>query len=159
MMRLIGLLLVAMVLAAPTAAGAQDPTPSPTPTPGLGVPTPPPDEATDDGVLNSGEVPPPDATGPAQPCPTQGADGDYAYCGPGSCATAGADGDYAYCAEAGGAGEILPAHTSAPRRLPSGTLPYTGSEPLVVALLGLGLLLLGAGLRAVAPVRSAGRRP
>jgi hypothetical protein len=72
------------------------------------------------------------------PCATP--DADYVY----------TDNEYAYCTDA------LPTGTAPPRRkrapevvaLPAAArLPVTGSEPLLIALAGLGLLLAGSGLR------------
>ena len=92
-----------------------------------------------------------------------GSDGDYAYCDDPCERPAGTDGDYAYCPSsppprprplfASGPGVKKKA---AAQPLAAGTLPVTGSEPLLIALVGLGFLLAGAGLRlsAAAPPRS-----
>jgi hypothetical protein len=64
-------------------------------------------------------------------CEGGGADADYAYCGPCGAPVDGADADYVYCH-----GPVA-----------AEQLPLTGSEPLILALLGLGLGAAGAGLR------------
>jgi len=134
--RLLLLLLAALLVlvAAPAAALAQE------------EPDDEPDAvATPDGDPES--VPTPDPV-----CDRGGPDADYAYCDP--CPSPDADyqsdGDYAYCAapaggddEEGGGGPP----PRAPRPLAAGQLPVTGSEPSLLALLGLGLLLAGTGLR------------
>jgi hypothetical protein len=106
------------------------------------------------------ELPTPTAT--AAPAPTavpdcrrgSGTDGDYAY--DDCCRREGTDADYAYvCPVDSGApprpvrrkrGAVQPL-PAAVQPLPAGTLPVTGGEPLMIALVGLGFLLTGAGLR------------
>src|SRR4051794_21090539 len=92
----------AAVLALPPAAAAPAPTatPPPTATPQIGILTLPADDQTDDGILQPGELPPEGNPAPAAPCPQDGADADYAYCG--GCTDESADADYTYCASSGG---------------------------------------------------------
>jgi hypothetical protein len=144
-MRRLLLVRLALLVCAP-AASAQDATPTPVPS-----------EEADDGVLEPDEIPPEETVTPVGPCTGEGADADYQYCG---CDVAGPDGDYQYCAAgSGGAPPPTPAPASKPavaqtRPLSTGTLPYTGGDPTLVALFGLGLLLTGLGLRRAGPSRS-----
>jgi len=143
-MRRLLLVLLALLVCAP-AAFAQDATPTPVPT-----------EEADDGILEPDEIPPEETATPEAPCTVEGADADYQYCG---CDVAGADGDYQYCA-AGSGGAPPPTPAPKPgaaaqtRPLAARALPYTGGDPALVALFGLGLLLTGLGLRRAGPSRS-----
>ena len=93
------------------------------------------------------------------PDPCDGADAQYLpeECGYDPCEGAdfdyGADGDYAYCPQASGNGpprgrkrRDAPA-VAAPAALR--TLPLTGSEVLLVGMLGVAFLLGGSGLRLI----------
>jgi hypothetical protein len=137
---LLAALLLAL-LAAPAATLAQDPASTPSP-----EATVAPDDPDDD-VLAPDEIPPESTPEPDRPCGGPEVDGDYAPCTP--CPESGADADYQYCLplEAGrGEGTPEPAAVAA-RPLATRQLPLTGGDPLVVALLGAGLLLAGTGLR------------
>jgi hypothetical protein len=139
--------LLAVSLGAPGVAWSQEEPPD---EPGVGVIE---DEGGDEPV---GDDEPADGEEPV--------DGDDAYvCEPGG------EGDYVYCVNDGGGGSCencdggvqqedgpppppAPAAVAAPSQaqaLPATTLPLTGGSPLVVALVGLGLVLMGAGGRLV----------
>ena len=153
------LLSIALVLAFAGTAWAQEPPEAP----GLPAPIEAGVDGDEDGELEEEE----DGEG-EDVCERGGADAEYGYCEP--CPDgadkeyAGADETYAcYPSSAGGPG---------PRRRPAGearalpaatTLPLTGGEPLVLALLGIGLVSAGAGarllLRRPAPASSAARSP
>lgn len=153
----LAVLLVAVValFAWPVAALAQDPPPE-DPVETVDPDTPVSDDDPGDDVLDPDEIPPDpdDGTEPGddEGC-VPGPDGDYAYCEP--CPEDGTpDGDYAYCVPqpAGGGGPTQeddppPAPRGEVRRVAAGQLPYTGSEPLLLALIGLGFLLTGTGTR------------
>jgi opacity protein-like surface antigen len=107
----------------------------------------------DDGVTDDEVV---DDTGPGSDTDycnyTSGTEGDYEYCG--GCGTRlGADGDYVYCPSAAGGGEPRskgaedPNVTGVVQTLAATSLPMTGPRPDVIALIGLGLLLVGFGGR------------
>lgn len=86
----------------------------------------------------------------------QPVEGDDAYTD--GCSVAGTDADYVYC-EAAGTGGPPPKRKDRPavvaaQAVPAGTLPLTGGAPGLVAGFGLGLTLMGAGLR-IAVRRSA----
>ncbi len=122
-------LLSALLLLLPALAVAQEPVATPT----AGIE----DEAP--GVTDEDADDPVDDEDPVE--------GDDAY----TCDDAGTDADYVYC-DAAGAGEPRPTAKKAPavaraQALPAGTLPYTGSSPGLVALLGLSLVLVGVGAR------------
>lgn len=86
-----------------------------------------------------------------------GTDADYAYCGDPSCEDAdqvygaGADADYVYgCPTSDGVPlPSTPGGGAIPRARPiaAATLPLTGGEAPLLALLGAGFLLVGTGLR------------
>ena len=123
-MRRLLLVLLALLVCAP-AASAQDATPTPVPT-----------EEADDGVLEPDEIPPEETVTPVGPCTSEGADADYQYCpqpGP--------------LGEATGKGKPTAGSVTSVRPIAAQTLPRTGADPLLLALCGLGLLALGAGLR------------
>lgn len=117
--------LLGLALAPPESAQAQDaPDPATTPTPGC-------------------------ERGP-------GTDADYAYCPDRDCLEEGTDADYVYTVCRATAGEPPPrprskrkavAQPLAVQPLPARSLPVTGGGPGPVGLIGLGLLLAGAGLR------------
>jgi hypothetical protein len=105
--------------------------------------------------------------GDYQYCGSTGSDADYQHCG---CAPSGADGDYyTYCASTGAGHPRAPrpaatavAHQTAPQVAGAGaptTLPVTGDSPGLLALFGLGLLLIGTGGRLVTGGRRAAARP
>jgi hypothetical protein len=76
-----------------------------------------------------------------------GTDADYADC-QNPCQVEGTDGDYAYCMAESGPGVTAPVPKGPEVRPIAFTqLPLTGDEPLLVALMGLALVMCGAGLR------------
>ena len=103
----------------------------------------------------------PDATATPDGCDRgEGTDADYMYCGD-RCRD-GADGaDYTYyCLEdSAGSGAPRPTRKRAAIRplavAQATTLPMTGGSPLPVALVGIGLLMAGAGIRVRAQTRLA----
>jgi LPXTG-motif cell wall-anchored protein len=154
-MRRLLVLLCALSLLAWAAPAAHAQAPTPTPTVAAGDPAGDPG----DDVLDPDEIPPESTPEPTTPCSEDdaGADGEYAPCAP--CSATGTDGDYTYCEEAAGSAgpPPRPAPTAAVQPLAARQLPYTGSDAPLIALLGTGLLLAGAGLRL--RLRPAGRSP
>ncbi len=130
---LVPLCLLALALFAPPAFAQSDDIVVPDTTPAAEE-TPTPDETAA-----------PDDTAPPDDSIT---DGDYVnYC----TAPVGTDGDYVYCAAARGVRRSRPRakrdrRVAVTQALPD-TLPLTGGSPFVVALIGLGFVLTGAGGR------------
>jgi hypothetical protein len=109
-----------------------------------------------------------------------GTDADYAYCPDPRCRPRGTDGDYAYdrccredgdeaytdadyvyyCIQANTGGRFPPRKKraappkSAVQPFAAKQLPLTGTEPLVIALMGFGFLLCGVGLELRRPERA-----
>ena len=157
-MRLLLVLCLALFVCAP--AFAQGPT-------GAAGPVPEAEDTPDDVVRGDDEVADDDVDSiiddDAPGCGgADGTDGDYTYCGC-DVDTVGTEGDYVYCAageggprtdkpENGGQPQVVAATT--PQALPASTLPMTGDNPITLAMIGLGFVLVGAGGRLTLRSRS-----
>lgn len=162
-MRLLILLCAAVLCLGAAPALAQEP--APTPDPDATEQLDPEETAVPDDEIVDGE----DAyTAPG--CEgADGTDGDYTYCG---CRdTVGMEGDYLYCAASPTSATAPavekrterrrsePAAVNASQALPA-SLPLTGGNPSVVALIGLGFVLVGLGGRLrLGATRPGGRTP
>ncbi len=134
-------MMLALALAPAAFAQEEEDEPTPTPTPVAGCERGPGTDA------DYADCEPPDAR-----CDEEGTDADYVY---GCCRDVdGTDADYVYaCPQFSNAPTAGPPPPSPPPPAAvqalgaQPALPMTGSEPLLLALSGLGFLLAGAGLR------------
>lgn len=164
-MRLLVLLCAVVLGLGAAPALAQDP--DPTQTPGATEQVEPEGTATpDDPIVEEDPYSTPGCE------EADGTDTDYTYCGC-SADSVGTEGDYVYCAAAvPGGGEprsrARRRRTSGPRsrsredavsavRTLPASLPLTGGSPLVIALIGVGFVLIGTGGRLRLRIAPGGR--